>query len=884
MAYTYSWSNGATTEDVGNLSVGTYSVTVTDANGCSTTSSFTLTEPAILASSGVAATYACGTNVSCNGASDGSIDLTATGGASCLAYSYSWSNGATTEDVSNLAAGTYSVTVTDANGCSTTSSFTLTEPDQLRVDAITSPTFVCGTNVSCNGASDGAINLAIGGGATCLAYTYQWSDGATTEDRTGLTAGTYSVTVTDANGCSTSGSITLTEPAILASSGVAATYSCGTNVSCNGAADGSINLTATGGAGCVNYSYSWSNGATTEDVSGLTAGTYTVTVTDANGCSTTSSFTLTEPAILASSGVAATYACGTNISCNGSADGSINLSVTGGASCAAYSYSWSNGATTEDIGGLTAGTYTVTVTDANGCSTTSSFTLTQPAVLQRTLLVSATHACGYNISCNGASDGTVNLEVGGGASCVAYTYQWSNGATTQDLSGLTAGTYTVTVTDANGCSFTDAITLTQPAPVALSLTAFTYTCGYNVSCNGASNGIVGLTVTGGASCLAYTYQWSDGATTEDRTGLAAGTYGVTVTDANGCSATASITLTQPAPLAVTSLTSPLHLGYNISCNGGNDGAITVAYTGGATCQPRTVALSGPVSGSQSGNGTNTFTGLVAGTYTVTVTDANGCTVSSTITLTQPTPVVSNAGPDQCILYGYTSGNCATLTGTQSGGVGPYTVRWNVGSSSGTLVGTTATVTVCPSVTTTYCFTVTDANGCSTTDCMVVNATDIRCGNNLQKITICHIPPGNGGNPQTLCVAANAVSQHVPGHSGDYLGACNAQSPCQSQKSGNDQGSSAAAATEAGEAELAAFPNPFSTATTVRFSLPDDGAAELRVYNMTGEEVAVLFDGIAEAGRSYEVEFKAQGLSQGIYFAKLVTAKGEVMTRKLVMNK
>ncbi len=154
----------------------------------------------------------------------------------------------------------------------------------------------------------------------------------------------------------------------MVSSGVAATYVCGTNVSCNGANDGSINLTVTGGASCTAYTFNWSNGATTEDVSNLRAGTYSVTVTDANGCSTTSSFTLTEPALLVSSGVAATYVCGTNVSCNGANDGSINLTVTGGASCTAYTFNWSNGATTEDVSNLTAGNYSVTITDANGCS------------------------------------------------------------------------------------------------------------------------------------------------------------------------------------------------------------------------------------------------------------------------------------------------------------------------------------------------------------------------------------------------------------------------------------------------------------------------------------------------------------------------------------
>ncbi len=392
-----------------------------------------------------------------------------------------------------------------------------------------------------------------------------------------------------------------------------------------------------------------------------------------------------------------------------------------------------------------------------------------------------------------------------------------------------------------------------------------------------------MTVAGGASCTSYTYLWSNGATTEDLTNVAAGTYTVTVTDANGCVATGSITLTQPAPLAITGTPALTYVGgYNIRCYGEANGQFTVNWTGGASCTNGTVRISGPLTITQSGLGTTTFSGLVAGTYSILVTDANGCTTTSSITLTQPAAVVSNAGPDQCILFGYTTNNCATLVGTQTGGVAPYTVRWNVGSSTGTLLTNTSTTTVCPSVTTTYCYTVTDANGCTYTDCMVVNATDIRCGNNLQKITICHIPPGNGGNPQTLCIAANAVAQHVPGHGGDYLGACGAVSPCTNLKT-DEPGTEAAAAQDGGEAELAAFPNPFSSMTTVRFSLPEDGAAELRVYSMTGEEVAVLFDGMAEANRSYEVEWKASGVAQGIYFAKLITSNGTVLTKKLVLN-
>jgi P2-related tail formation protein len=186
-----------------------------------------------------------------------------------------------------------------------------------------------------------------------------------------LTAGNYSVTITDANGCSTSSSFTLTEPALLVSSGVAATYVCGTNVSCNGANDGSINLTVTGGASCTAYTFNWSNGATTEDVSNLRAGTYSVTVTDANGCSTSKQLHAHRASATAQQRRSRNLCLRNECLCNGANDGSINLTVTGGAACTAYTFNWSNGATTEDVSNLTAGNYSVTITDANGCSTTS---------------------------------------------------------------------------------------------------------------------------------------------------------------------------------------------------------------------------------------------------------------------------------------------------------------------------------------------------------------------------------------------------------------------------------------------------------------------------------------------------------------------------------
>ena len=281
------------------------------------------------------------TNTTCT-ASIGAINITVSGGTS--PYTYLWSNGATTEDISGLAAGTYTVTITDANGCTTNLPFTV-ETNNVTITA--TPVV---TNTTCT-ASIGAINITVSGGTS--PYTYLWSNGATTEDISGLAAGNYTVTITDANGCTTNMPITVgTDNVTITATPVV------TNTTCT-ASIGAINITVSGGTSP--YTYLWSNGATTEDLTGLAAGTYTVTITDANGCTTNLPFTVeTDMSTITATPVV------TNTTCTASI-GAINITVSGGTS--PYTYLWSNGATTEDITGLAAGTYTVTITDANGCTT-----------------------------------------------------------------------------------------------------------------------------------------------------------------------------------------------------------------------------------------------------------------------------------------------------------------------------------------------------------------------------------------------------------------------------------------------------------------------------------------------------------------------------------
>jgi hypothetical protein len=255
--------------------------------------------------------------------------------------------------------------------------------------------------------------------------------------------------------------ITLVGPEPLSQSISAFIYSSGTNISCFGASDGSIDLTINGGV--TPYSYVWSNGATTQDLTNVTAGTYNVIVTDAVGCQISSTITLDQPPSLSQTIVGFLYPSGSNISCFGASDGSVDFTVAGGNP--GYTYLWSNGATTEDLTGVPAGTYSVAATDPNGCTINSSITLIQPPAL--TIDLSAfTYVGGNNVSCTGASDGSIDLTLGGGSP--VYTYNWSTGGTNQDLSGLPAGFYSVTVTDLNGCQISGNITLTEPTVLTYS--------------------------------------------------------------------------------------------------------------------------------------------------------------------------------------------------------------------------------------------------------------------------------------------------------------------------------------------------------------------------------------------------------------------------------
>jgi gliding motility-associated-like protein len=571
--FTYAWSNSGTGATISSLSAGTFTVTATDGNGCTAAASAIVGQPA----SGVTVSMAK-TDVSCFGGNNGTVTATPAGGTP--SYTFSWSNSGTSNPITNLTQGTYTVTVSDSRGCTTTGSITVAQPAVLF--AFTSLV----TQPSCNTTSDGTVQSF--GFQGTSPYSYLWNTGATTQTLSGIPAGTYTVTVTDVNGCTDTEDETLVAPNPLV-------LTMDTNSeSCTGAADGEASVAVSGGTGP--YSFSWSTTSTNDTIFSLTAGNYTVTLTDANGCTDASTVTVD-----ALTGVTLA-ASGTNPSCNGNNDGTATATATGAAT---LTYAWSNSATTSTINTLTAGSYTVTVTDGNGCFDLDTVVLVDPSILVATATPVLYETCAGN-------DGQATVNVTGAQGTT--TFAWSNSATTQSITGLTANTFTVTVTDANGCSDTGQAVIIDTCVCVIAALITTNTA---ISCNGDS---ATLTASGTGGSGTYTFLWPGGETTAT-VQLLAGSYCVTVDDGT-CSDTACINVGQPNALSFSAFTSITELSCDNSCNG----AGTANASGG------TGSLSFAWS---SGSSAAAASSLCGGTHTVTVTDASGCTATAMFALVEP---------------------------------------------------------------------------------------------------------------------------------------------------------------------------------------------------------------------------------------------------------
>lgn len=500
-AYTYTWMpgnlNGASQT---NLAAGTYTVNVVDGNACPGSTTVTITQPA----SAVSAT-ANSTPTNC-GSNTGSATATPTGGTG--SYSYAWSpSGGSAITASNLAAGTYTVTVTDGNSCQTTANTVVTTNGGPTISVVSSQ------DVSCNGANDGSATVSGSGGSGTLSYSWSPS-GLTGASQAVLEANTYTVTVTDGGGCSNTTTVTIAEPsAILLSSSNIVSANCGVN-------DGAATVDASGGAG--SYSYLWSpTGGTAATASNISGGSYNVDVEDLNGCS--ESITIIVPSI---GGPTVTLQSSSDVSCFGGNDGEAIITANGGT--APYTYSWTpTGGNTATASNLNAGTYTCAVTDDIGCVGVISVSINQA----NEILISETIT---DMSC-GATDGEINTISSGGAG--SYTYLWTpNGEITSSISNLVSGSYTLTVEDINGCTTSETYTVATIGTIPVNLTPLSTSIqqGETVQLNASGATSYSWTPSNGLSCADCPDPIANPSITT--------TYTVTGTDASGCTGTAELTL------------------------------------------------------------------------------------------------------------------------------------------------------------------------------------------------------------------------------------------------------------------------------------------------------------------------------------------------------
>ncbi len=680
---TYMWSNGGTTAMISGLIAGTYDVTVMDdiLAACEAVGSVIISEPAPTCNISVTVS---GNDATTYGGSDGDATATLTGGQGNVTYM--WSNGGTTAMISGLIAGTYDVTVMDdiLAGCADTLSVQILEPAPTCNISVTAS----GNDATTYGGSDGDATATVTGGQGTV--TYMWSNGGTTAMISGLTAGTYDVTVMDdiLTGCADTLSVQIIEPAPTCN--ISLTTS-GNDASTTGGSDGDAMAMVTGGQGTVTYM--WSNGGTTAMISGLIAGTYDVTVMDdiLTGCEALGSVIVSEPPAGCSIAVTAS---GTNVTSNGGSDGSASSSISG--ELGNITYAWSNGETTSAIVNITAGIYTVTVTDDTvaGCSASATVTITEPAltcdILANLSVTAATTA--------GGSDGAAEALVSGAQGNL--TYMWSNGGTTSMITGLPTNTYSVTVTDdvIAGCTASASGLVTDPS-VTVSCNLSVTASSIDPTAFGASDGSATAVAAGNQGNLSYL--WDNAAATQVINGLAGGIFTVTVTDdiTAGCAVTASVTLTEPAATCNISLTAS---GNDVTNAGGSDGDAMATVTGGQ----------GTVTYMWSnGATTSMISGLIAGTYGVTVMDdvLLGCEATASVIISEPVVVTctlaASVSATDATLNGASDG---TATATVSGEQGVVTYSWSNSETTASITGLIAG---------TYTVIVTDD---ATADCFVID--------------------------------------------------------------------------------------------------------------------------------------------------------------------
>jgi len=672
--YNYLWNDGQDTPIATGLVAGTYTVVVTDANGCFMESTEIVQEPTGMNFAVISI------DVGCFGENTGSIDLEVNGGS--MPYNYLWEDNSTNQDRNNLIANTYCVTVTDANLCAKDTCIIIIQPDSIMLDITSTSTTCLGNNM------DGTGTVTPSGGVGSN-YTFLWDDGQTNSTAVGLSPGIHCVVVMDGNGCQANACVEVTSPPLITIDSIVAT-----NVLCNGEDTGFAEVFTSGGSGSFTYLWSDELAQFSNPANSLVTGTYTVTVTDAAFCTATATVFVDEPTVLTATIMP------TDVNCFGGNNGTATANPVGGVG--PYDFSWTTlpGQSSQFVDNLTAGTYTVTVTDANGCEIIQQTDILEPAT-EITAIVTQTKE-----GCFGANDGQAEVVASGGTG-TNYTYLWSNpsGTATPSALNLSGGiTYFVTVTDEKGCETVENITITDiPAIEGIGVITIDPTC------NGDADGQLGVNIVsggvGGGDLDNYTYAWSNGSTAQLNSNLEAGVYTLTVTDAEGCIGEEEISLDDPLPVSATADIQ------DASCFGLGDGQIDLTASSG------NVPIASFTWDANANNQiTATAIDLAAGNYLVTITDENDCFVITNFEVGQPALIETS--------FEVTDNPCfndseATISTTVTGGIPDFSYSWS--SADTTNIFSSTDQNLSELLANQYTVTITDGNGCIKIDSVNVNS-------------------------------------------------------------------------------------------------------------------------------------------------------------------
>lgn len=835
-AYTYLWDHGPATKAVTGLGQGTYAVTVTDDYGCSTRSELLISDPATMQLDLTKTSYN-GSDLSCHNDADGEIQLNVLNGIA--PYSYTWSEGSTSQNITGLVAGDYSVTVKDQNNCFQTNIITINNPPPLTLD-LQHPIDRNGFDISCNGLADGSARAFVEGGTA--PYSYLWSGGQTTETILGQSAGAYTVQVHDANNCPNSGSITLVEPPSLqVIPGVDNT------VSCFGGTDGQISLTGTGGAGGYSYSLGGVTYQPSNVFEGLDIGTKNMFIRDENGCITSTVETMTQP-----DAIAINFQNIIDAKCNDPV-GSAQAVVVGGNGD--YSYSWFDDAsgqpmnTGEMLMNAIASVYRVDVLDAKNCAASEVVAVSSigGAIFEVENIV--------GVTCYGFDDGSAEINVTSGIA--PYTYAWSDGQTLPAASALKAGNYFATVTDGLGCRTIKPLVISSPAPLT---SVYSKTL---PNCVGDCDGAITATANGGT--IPYQFEWTSLLQTSATVvGLCKGDYGIRITDAKNCLLEEMVNLPDPETLQILAdITRPI-------CLGRCDGSIEVRGLGGT----------GPYQFQwQDGPTGSSYSTICPGDYNVTMTDAHGCTTVETKTLLPGDPLPIDLGGEATL--------CVGQSQTLDPGNNWAVVSW--ASSSGFISSSTIITITDPG---SYYIEAIDAIGCIGLDTFKLNTSldlltaefimpsEVMAGDTLVAIDI------SWPLPDKVEWSHPTSFQILPSDNPDFLFAIVSEpgtfnvgmrsflAECRDIRekelivlAGQKENSSGRLGyKDALVQQFSVYPNPNDGRFDVNVLLSEKKEIQLRVINFPAGSVEARYDG--GSMDLHQVPFDLSNLSQGLYFILL----------------